>query len=353
MTRRMTSLLILILLFASGESMAASAYEKARLNIQANRSDAALKILRKEVKSRPDDYRAWFLVGVASAHLKQYHQAIEAFRHVIDINPSLSEPHDNLAVIYNELGDVKAAVAELEQSLKKNPGSAVAEENLADLYLKLALKNYRNALAKTPSPQLEQRYMRLLQVRGTVPASDLQENATDGVTDGGSAAVAKKPSVVASSSVTTGGHREESADEDSPAMLQEAAHEDPSRQDMESGKRNIKEKVLTAVEAWRNAWSARDLEGYFSAYAVGFELPARFDSLAAWQSYKRRVIASKSYIDVELSDIQVTFKDDENIAVVKFFQKFRSNSYNSDDSKVLQMILMNGSWKIVREESVS
>ncbi|MDX8404184.1 MAG: hypothetical protein R8K54_07240, partial [Mariprofundaceae bacterium] len=107
------------------------------------------------------------------------------------------------------------------------------------------------------------------------------------------------------------------------------------------------------VEMWRVAWSSRNLSNYFSAYAKEFQVPKRFGSFERWQQYKQRVIGSKTYIQVELSDIQVEFDKGKQRANVKFLQKFSSNSYNGDDLKVLEMKLDNGVWKIVSEVSIS
>ena len=165
-------LFLLICYLFSSTAIAVGIYDGVKSDIQAGRTKIALESLQGIIKQQPDAYQAWFLIGVAHARQQQFHQAIEAFRHVIDLNPLLAEPHNNLAVIYNELGDVRAAINELEQSLKKRPDYAIVEENIADLYVKLALQNYRNALEKEPSEALEKRYMRLLQVRNPTAVSD-------------------------------------------------------------------------------------------------------------------------------------------------------------------------------------
>ena len=113
--------------------------EQAKQAMQAGHYAQALKTLESLVKQEPNNYEAWFLFGVAQVHEQQDHQAIEAFKHVIELRPNLAEPHNNLAAVYNNLGDTQAAIRELETALKKRPNYAVAEENLADLHIKLAL----------------------------------------------------------------------------------------------------------------------------------------------------------------------------------------------------------------------
>ncbi|HKI60619.1 MAG TPA: hypothetical protein VKA23_06245, partial [Mariprofundaceae bacterium] len=267
----------------------------------------------------------------------QYHQAIEAFRHVIDLNPKLAEPHDNLAVIYNELGDVPAAVRELEQSLVKRPDNPVAEENLADLYVKMALKRYRSALEKESTPQLEKRYMRLLKVRDPdVTASQKGEQS-----------IVSMPVGIAGNQ--SGG--DVVVDVAAKQSTKDEAITTPV--ETEQSIASLESQLLDALEAWRTAWSARSLADYFAAYAEDFQVPDRFKSRQEWQAYKRRVISSKTFIEIEISDVKVELEQSGKRARINFFQKFRSNSYNGDDSKVLEMRLDDGTWKIVREDSVS
>ena len=304
--KRAAWLLIAALLIAL-PATADEPYHQAKANIENGRIDLALEQLKRAVKREANDYQAWFLLGVAYTRGQQFHQAMESFRRVIEINPQLAEPHNNLAVIYNALGDYRAAVDELEASLLKKPDYAVAEENLADLYVKLALENYRSALEKAPHPTLEQRYMRLLKVRDPRISPDLTEKSV----------LVAIPTVVAKVKIAP------------------------------------KEQIRAAVEMWRKAWSERDLGAYFLMYASDFQVPKPFASIELWKQYKQRVIGSKSYIQIELSDMKIAIDSSGKRASIDFFQKFRSNSYNGDDSKRLEMKLYNSEWKIVGEDSVS
>jgi len=303
-------------------------YQQIKSNIESGKIDLALERIKREIKHNPDDYRAWFLMGVAYTRGQQFHQAMESFQRVIEIHPMLAEPHNNLAVIYNALGDYRAAARELEASLKKKPGDAVTEENLAELHLKLALEHYRRALKRAPNPALEQRYMRLLKVRDPRISPDLSEKRV-------LAAIpeAEKKSVQESVHVAKAG-KDQLMEVHSPVSNKAA------------------ERVREAVEVWRQAWSDRDLGTYFQMYATDFQPPERFASIQLWKQYKKRVIGSQSHIDIELSDLKITVDSSEKRASIIFFQKFRSNSYNGDDAKRLEMKMYSGEWKIVSEDSV-
>ncbi|RME40883.1 MAG: hypothetical protein D6794_01475 [Deltaproteobacteria bacterium] len=124
-----------------------------------------------------------------------------------------------------------------------------------------------------------------------------------------------------------------------PATKPEAAAEAKTPED----------EALAAVEAWRRAWSARDAEAYLAAYAPDFEPPRGFATLGDWRAYKKRVIASKSFIKVTLEDALATRQPDGSVSV-EFLQHFRSNNFNSDDRKRLLLKKIGPDWKIVREQ---
>jgi len=128
---------------------------------------AAIALYQTRVNQSSDDYKAWFGLGVAQAKQHHLQEAIAAFRRVITLQPALAEPHNNLAVIYDEQSKYQAAVNELETSLKLNPGYTTAYKNIGDLYVKLAANAYQKALRENDRKEIRQRYMRLLHVLDT------------------------------------------------------------------------------------------------------------------------------------------------------------------------------------------
>ncbi len=314
--------------------------EQAKQAMQAGRYAQALETLESLVKKEQDNYEAWFLFGVAQVHEQKDHQAIEAFRHVIQLRPNLAEPHNNLAAVYNNLGDTQAAIQELETALEKRPNYTVAEENLADLHIKLALKYYRDSLKHGANSAIEQRYARLLRVRN--PAADTQDTApvqqAKKVAD---APVVKQPVVMPKPDA-----------EKSTATNPEKAEKQPVDETMSSiAEDKSITGVLDALEAWRKAWSAKNLDAYFNAYAKDFKPDARFDSIAAWQAYKKRVIQNKTFIDVQFEKVEVDIPASRDIARIHALQHFRSNSYTGDNKKTITMKYTPQGWKITAEAS--
>jgi len=261
----------------------------------------AIAHYQQTVSKEPGNYEAWFGLGVSQAKQRHFQDAITAFRQVIALQPALAEPHNNLAVIYNELGDMRAAVEELEASLKLNPGYATAYENIGDLYVKLAAGAYQKALQHRDSDELKQRYARLLHVHDTTAVATPEPQ-----------------------SITP----PETANHITATLTDEPA-------------------VLAAVEAWRAAWSNRDTAAYFAAYADDFDTGKRFNSLSAWKQYKQSAIAKKDFIRVTLEEIGAT-RTTEGFRVT-FLQHFRSNTLDSDDRKQLLLKQTPDGWKIVHE----
>lgn len=357
-------LLLLGLLCTPSFAIAATTdvLEQAKQDMHAGHYATAVEDLRKLVDKEQDNYEAWFLFGVAHVHEQQYHQAIEAFRHVIELRPKLAEPHNNLAAVYNNLGDTKAAVRELETALAKRPNYVVAEENLADLYIKLALQHYRNSLNQGSNAVIEQRYARLLKVRNPTPDAEKGQTNTDKVANiapmqhpqTGVKMTAPpspdQPEIIAptvETPKTTAVSTPPSATTGTVAKTETKTLPAPSIAE----DRSITG-VLDALEAWRVAWSSQNLPDYFASYAEDFQPEPRFDSIEAWKAYKSRVISNKKFIDVQFEKAEVDIPANRERATISVLQHFSSNTYQGDDNKKITMKHTPQGWKIVSEVTV-
>ena len=314
---RMLKAFIAIMMLLSVVSLAGTARAQQAAPAVTSDGSAAIARYQAKVTKDPGDYESWFGLGVEQAKQRHYQDAITAFRQVISLKPALAEPHNNLAVIYNELGDLRAAVAELETSLKLNPAYATAYENIGDLYVKLAANAYKQALQKHDSAELKQRYARLLHVHDA--ASPANESVSE-----------SRPAL-------TGEERQTGAPATPPVA--EAAHITPTLP--------AEAAVLSAVEAWRSAWSRRDINAYFNAYADDFDTGKRFKNIEAWKKYKRLVIGKRAFIRVTLEHIKAVQHADG--FHVTFTQHFRSDAFDSDDQKELLLKQTPDGWKIIHE----
>lgn len=275
--------------------------------------------LKAKISKNPEDYEAWFALGVLQASAHQRQDAITAFRQVIALQPSLAEPHNNLAVIYNELGKWQEAVDELEISLKLNPQYTTAYMNIGDMYVKLAADAYKKSLESHNRSDVRARYSRLLHINDPEPT----------------AAAAAEPDQTNNQQQLPAG----------TTTATDVSHETIA------GDLPATHDILAAIEAWRLAWSNRDTGGYFAAYADNFDPGSQFNAMDEWKKSKARIINNKKFIRVSLEHIVVTATPGDEFRV-RFLQHFRSDNFSSDDQKELLLKQTPDGWKIVHEATL-
>jgi colicin import membrane protein len=95
--------------------------------------------------------RARFLRGLILAELRKVDEAIEVFLTMTKEFPELPEPYNNLGVIYAGRGMYDQARESLVAALRANPDDPVAQENLGDVYVRLAIKAYEQVPTINPS----------------------------------------------------------------------------------------------------------------------------------------------------------------------------------------------------------
>ena len=96
--------------------------------------------------SNPRDPQMRFLKGVAQSQAGDLTAATATFEALIEEYPELPEPYNNLAVIYASQSQLDKARSALEMAVRNNPDSAVAHENLGDIYARLAHDAYQRSL---------------------------------------------------------------------------------------------------------------------------------------------------------------------------------------------------------------
>lgn len=105
----------------------------------------ALESVDAALATAPQDMGARFLKGVILTAQNRSTEAVQIFAALTRDYPELPEPHNNLAVLYAAQGHYQDARSELELAIGNNPDYAVAHENLGDLYVQLATREYERA----------------------------------------------------------------------------------------------------------------------------------------------------------------------------------------------------------------
>ncbi len=113
-----------------------------------------------------------------------------------------------------------------------------------------------------------------------------------------------------------------------------------------------REAIFHAVESWRVDWESMNIEKYLSHYSKDFWSGSH--DLKSWTVYKNNILKSKTNQSIELSDLSVLLypkkdEDKREIAVVRFYQKYKSNNLENEMQKRLYLIKNEGDWKILYE----
>lgn len=135
-----------------------------------NHPAEALALADAALQDKPHDARLLFLKGVALNQLKRLDEAETVFMALVDEYPELPEPYNNLAVVRAAQGKLEQAREALEASIRTVPGYTIAHENLGDLYLQLAIRNWQHALQQTPDNTALKKKLEQLQAIAPPPS---------------------------------------------------------------------------------------------------------------------------------------------------------------------------------------
>jgi Flp pilus assembly protein TadD len=131
---------------ASRDAFAAG-MKQARALLAQKHYDEAIAELDELSRDRPREPQARFLRGVAQTELGHDDDAIKTFEGLTSDFPELPEPHNNLAALYAKKGNLDLARRELELAIAADPDYGIANENLGDVYVRLATQQYERAAA--------------------------------------------------------------------------------------------------------------------------------------------------------------------------------------------------------------
>lgn len=268
-----------------------------------------------------EDRELRFLRARLLAETGREQQAIEAYRQLIERYPDLPEPYNNLAALLAQRGELKQAQQLLEQGIRTHPAYAAVYENLSVVFIELARDSYGKALRI--KHQQDTVAMQQLARLHTPQATTKRASAPRADTDPrpGQAPAARTPSLASAT----------------PSRF--AAPDVEARE----------QQIVRTLQQWAASWSEQAIEPYLDAYASDY---APVDmSRRAWQQQRRRRLATPAWIEVELSDVQVT-RVQEDTATVKLTQRYRSNTYQDLTRKRFELRRDADGWRIVEETTL-
>tara|TARA_B100002019_G_scaffold251897_1_gene232565 strand:- start:91 stop:642 length:552 start_codon:yes stop_codon:yes gene_type:complete len=131
------------------------ALQEARELIELGKYEEADAMIIVQLKDKPRDAQWRYLEALLKAEMGLslnnediLDSAVFLFERLSEEFPELPEPYNNLAVLYDKMGEEQKAIRSLKLAILNNPDYALAYENLADLYLFLARETYLEGISK-------------------------------------------------------------------------------------------------------------------------------------------------------------------------------------------------------------
>ncbi len=339
----------------SVSALAAVEHEDVDKLMQAGKLDEAMTRADAFLKDKPRDPQMRFLKAVIQLDTGKRAEAIAAFTQLTQDAPELPEPYNNLAVIYASQNQFDKARAALESAIRTNPSYATAQENLGDVYARLASQAYSKALQLDQNNTAVQPKLAVIRTLFTPPppggkATALVASAAP-VPAPAPAPVAKAAPAPAPAPAPVAPPPAKVAPAPAPVAAAPKAPEAtpapaPAPAPAASSAGNAE--VESAVRAWAAAWAGQDMDRYLGAYGPDF-VPAGGQSRKAWEEDRRARIVGKSSISVNIENLVI--KVDGQSATAKFRQIYRADNLNISSRKTLDMQRSGNQWHI-RKESV-
>lgn len=326
---------------------------------------AALKAIDDFLAKKPDDPKMRFRKGVVLSYMDKPADALKVFQKLAEDYPDMPAPYNNIAVLLAARGDYDRARAALESAIRTNPAYATAYQNLGDVYARLASQAYSKALSLDKNDSGLAPKLALLReltaepVGGASFASATPEPTAPAAKPAAAppaappvtvaAATPPKPTAAppaAAPAMPPAAPAAPSAAAPTPAAKPAAAPAapPPAPAAADTAVADVKQ----AVQAWASAWSKRDMNAYFAAYASDFKGQA--GSRKVWEEDRRVRIQAKKQIKVAVVDLKVSVEG--NKATAKFRQNYESDALSTSSRKTLEMSKDGRGHWVIRQESV-
>ncbi len=314
----MLRLLVLLISCFISSSVLSNTIQQLESEINKQQYSRAAKTGLTMLRQQPQNIQAQFLTAVAFQNNNQPSIAQRYYLQIIQSNPELPEPRNNLAMIYIDQGKYDQAIDLLITSLKTHPAYATAWQNLNLLYQGLASEAYRKALSKEKNPR---------SVMGKIKLSALTSlhNVND-LTIIQPAQPAKTIQVASAPIVKT-----EPAKTKKPPKV-------------------TKEQLIKPLQDWAKAWRQKNFKNYTKAYSKGYK--GGKASHQTWVNYRRSRILKPGSIQVKLSNFQIKSQSSTR-AIIDFHQSFKSPTYKDKVVKRIQLTKIGDSWKITKESTIA
>ena len=293
---------IILCLLVNGTALAVASVPQMQQLITQKRFVDAASTGEQLLEQNPSHSQTRFLTAYAYQMSAQTEQAIRLYQSLIEDNPQLPEPRNNLAMIYLAQGDYDRASQLLVEALNTHSSYAIAYDNLSQVYKGIASEAYRRAVSESSEPS---RYTHKIELTAI---TELEM------------APAQLP---------------ETERAPKPTLVNFA---------------NQETRLIESVKSWAQAWSDKDFIAYTGFYTPQYR--AKFESHQQWLEQRRNRITRPGTINVEVSDIEIKWRSEDR-AFIDFKQAFDSPRYSDRVKKRLGFNLIGSEWKITEERVLS
>ena len=321
-----------------------------------NQHAQALKRVDVYLAKNPKDTQARFLKGLILTAQHKNNEAIGVFQSLTEDYPELPEPYNNLAVLYAGQGQYEKAKVALEMAIRNHPSYATAQENLGDIYAKMASQSYERAIQLDRTNTATQNKLALINdlFPKNKPVTPLV-NATKQppVVNGTASAPAKAVPALPNPASST---KPQVAPPGAPPARSQtvAAVTEPSAAAKNSNIKPVSAnhgvEVIKTLHEWADVWSSQNVERYLAFYASDFKTP-NGENRNDWEAAAKARIGTPKYIEINISNEKVSFPND-NHAFVTFHQSYRSDYLSSSFDKFILLVKQNDKW-LIQEERAS
>ena len=344
-------------------ALAAAEHDEVDRLMQAGKLDEAMGRADAFLKDKPKDPQMRFLKGVIQLDTGKRAEAIAAFTQLTQDAPELPEPYNNLAVIYASQNPCDKARSALESAIRTNPSYATAQENLGDVYARLASQAYSKALQLDQNNTAVQPKLAVIRTLFTpAPAG----KPTAAVAAAAPTAVAKAPVAAApvpapapapvakaaplapAPAVVAKAPEASAPPASAPTAAAAPAPAPASASAPSAASPAATAEVESAVRGWASAWAGQDMDRYLAAYGPDFN-PGGGQSRKSWEDERRARIVGKSSISVNIENLVINVNG--QAATAKFRQIYRADNLNISSRKTLELQRSGNQWHI-RKESV-
>ena len=105
------------------------------------------------------------------------------------------------------------------------------------------------------------------------------------------------------------------------------------------------EAIRNLINQWLASWQSGDMETYRACYAPDFTSKGK--DLNAWIAHKENIKKKSKNITIGIDHLRISAQDTKATAV--FYQSYSSSLLKDSGRKTLELLKINGEWKIFRE----